>query len=166
MSQAKDLNSTSRRALLAGAPVAAAASLAGGTVANAAGIGASKAGDVDPIFALIEKHKVACDAARTIGDVLSDLHSDDPTENAARERFNKANDGERKVLVALLTCQPTTMAGIIAVLEHVGRVNWVWGEDDDETFLTGAYESNIVEAQMFPAHLAASLRNIVARGQA
>jgi hypothetical protein len=49
----------SRRALLAGAPVAAAAALAGGTIANAVAISMAKAGEVDPVFAAIECERAA-----------------------------------------------------------------------------------------------------------
>jgi hypothetical protein len=44
----------SRRAILTAAPAAAAAALAGGAVANPVAIGVAKAGEVDPIFAVIE----------------------------------------------------------------------------------------------------------------
>jgi hypothetical protein len=52
-------NCTTRRALLAGAPAAAAAALAGGTVANAVAIASVKAAEADPIFAVIDLHRRA-----------------------------------------------------------------------------------------------------------
>jgi hypothetical protein len=74
--------------------------------------------------------------------------------------------GERDVLLALLTYQPTTLAGIVAVLEHVSRQDWVYGDDSDQTILVDAHEREIEETQAFPKHLATALRNIIARGQA
>jgi hypothetical protein len=48
----------SRRAILTAAPAAAAAAVARGAIANVA-LGAAKAGEVDPIFAVIERHRAA-----------------------------------------------------------------------------------------------------------
>jgi hypothetical protein len=148
----------SRRALLMG--FAAAATPMAPTLANSLSEPAPAV--VDPIFDLIERHKAVCNAARAIGDAAVDTDPDGP----ARERFQEAIQGERKVLVALLTCEPTTLAGCAAVLEHVGRQDWVFGDDSDQTVLIDAYESDVEEAQMFPKHLASALRNIVERGQA
>ena len=69
------------------------------------------------------------------------------------------------MLVALLTCQPTTLAGAIAVLEYVGQPDWVFGDDFEDTVLTDAHEREMEEAKMFSKHLAAALRNIIERGQ-
>jgi hypothetical protein len=152
---------TSRRALLAGVPAAA---LVVATPALANALSEPVPAVADPIFAAIDRHRTACDAARSVGDVCGVTFPDAPTYDAIHERFDEVNGEERKALVALLTCQPTTIAGILAVLEHVGRMNWVWGDDDDETIIAGAYERGIEEAKVFTAHLAASLRNIIERG--
>jgi hypothetical protein len=63
MSQAENRNTTipTRRALLAGAPAVAAAALAGATAINAVAIAEAKAAEVDPIFAIIERHGAALD---------------------------------------------------------------------------------------------------------
>jgi hypothetical protein len=180
MSQAESANTTnlptvmppapdggsSRRPFLRGAPAAAAAAPAGGTVVNAVAIGMAKAVEVDPIFGLIEKHKATCDAARAFSARWGDMSPSDPEYDVIKERFDDAYNGERKVLVLLLTCQPTTLAGIVAALEHVGQTDWVFGNDSEDTVLTDASECNIEEAKVFPKHLAAALRNIIARGQA
>jgi hypothetical protein len=93
------------------------------------------------------------------------MHPDDPIEAATRERFDEVEQGERDVLLALLTYQPTTLAGIVAVLEHVSRQDWVYGDDSDQTILVDAHEREIEETKAFPQHLATALRNIIERRQ-
>ena len=111
----------SRRALLAGAPAAAAAALAGGTLANAVATGMAKAGEVDPVFAAIAEHVAATKAhvaACSISGWLVDGTRDWETENAVTEAaMERAHDA----WFALVTAQPTTVAGVAALLEHVGR---------------------------------------------
>jgi hypothetical protein len=156
----------SRRAILTAAPAAAAAALAGGTVANAVAIGMARAADVDPIFDLIEKHTAACDAARAISDVLSDMSPRERNYEQTQARFSDAIEQEKKVLATLLSCQPTTLAGIVAVLVHAGRADWAHAGDSEETVLIDAQEREMEQAKAFPTHLAAALRNIIERGQA
>jgi hypothetical protein len=120
-----------------------------------------KAAEVDPIFALIEKHKAACDASRAFSACWADMSPSDPEYNVVEGRFDDAYKGEREVLVALLTRQPTTIAGVIAVLEHVGQTDWVFGNDSEDTVLTDSCERNIEEAKAFPAHVAIALRQII-----
>jgi hypothetical protein len=60
----------------------------------------------------------------------------------------------------------STIAGVIAVLDHVGRMEFFFGDDSEESVLAGAHKSAAEEANAFPAHLAIALRNIIARGQA
>jgi hypothetical protein len=150
----------SRRALLMG--FAAAATPMAPALANA--FSEAPAVDVDPIFDLIERHAAACDAARVL--CSDDTHPSDPNYDAIRARFQEAYKTEHEALVALLTCQPTTLAGAIAVLEHVGQPDWVFGDDSEDTVLTDAYAREMEEAKTFPAHLAVALRNIIERGQA
>ncbi len=164
--QIPDTPATSRRAILIAAPVAAAAVLAGGTIANALAIGAGSVDEADPIFGLIDKHKAACDIARSIGDAEGDLPCDDPNCEAGNTRFREAFKEAYKVLAALLTCQPTTIAGCVAMLDHVSQRDWIFGDDFPQTILTDAYESGVAEAQAFSKHLAAALRKIIERGQA
>jgi hypothetical protein len=73
MSQAENRNTTipTRRALLAGAPAVAAAALAGATAINAVAIAEAKAAEVDPIFAIIERHGAALgDASKQVLHVM------------------------------------------------------------------------------------------------
>jgi hypothetical protein len=164
-----DLNTTpipSRRAVLAAGPAVAVAALAGGTAANAVVIGLAKAGEVDPIYAAIEDHKAACAAARQMGDLLGELSPSDAQYKSVDAQHSTAFQQEKRTVAALLSCPPTTIAGAIAVLTHVGQAEWMFGDNSDETILTGAHESDIEEAKAFPAHLAAALCNIIERGRA
>jgi hypothetical protein len=122
--------------------------------------------ELEPIFGLIEKHTAACDAARAISDVLSDMSPHNPQYEATQGRFSEAIEREGEMLVALLSCQPTTLAGVVAVLEHAGRADWAHAGDSEQTVLIDAQEREMAQAKAFPTHLAAVTRNIIARGQA
>jgi hypothetical protein len=119
----------------------------------------------DPIFAVIAKHKAACDAARIFSARWVDMSPSDPEYDVIKGLFDDAYEREREALVALLACQPTTVAGVAAVLEHAGQADWVFGDSDD-TILTDASGCNTEGAKAFPTHLAAALRNIIERGEA
>ena len=158
-----DAPQASRRALLMG--FAAAATPMAPALANALSESAPAAA-ADPIFEVIKRHKAACDTARAVGDVLSEVDPCDPNYEALLERFGEAIKPERRALVALLICRPTTLAGVVAVLDHVGRADWVHGVDFEETILIDAHERQIEEAKAFPKHLATALRTIIEQGQA
>jgi hypothetical protein len=165
-----DLNTTpipSRRAVLAAGPAAAAAALAGGTVANAVAISMAKAGGVDPIFAVIAEHREAQEAC-AVAYEANDLDDDeDPNKLAALEKAGA-------VELPLFTTLPTSVAGVVALLEYVhSPCHIIWqGEqmDCDDTVLSYAYGYNSEEMRQavggFDAHVLTALRNIVAGGQA
>ncbi len=166
MSQAENPNTTSpsRRALLAGAPAVAAATLAGGTVINALAIAEAKAAAVDPIFAVIAEHRAAqedVDASCNATDL--DIE-EDPNKQRAMDRASGAE-------LPLFTTAPTTIAGVVALLEYMGSdVHETNGEVDDNgrcpTVLSYAQGWNNDEraeaAYRFPLHVAAALRLIAA----
>jgi hypothetical protein len=152
---------SSRRALLT-----VAAAVAGGTLANAVAIGMTKAGQVDPIFGLIEKHVAACDAAREISDAWGDMHPHDQQYAATERDYSRVHQARKDALVELLSCQPTSLTGVIAVLAHVGQQDWAYGDDSEETILLDGYESGIEEAKSILTHLGTTLRNIIERGRA
>jgi hypothetical protein len=62
MSQADKPNTTSRRALLARAPAAAAAALATGTAINGLAMAVASPSGSDPIFAVLHRHREAWSA--------------------------------------------------------------------------------------------------------
>jgi hypothetical protein len=165
-------NTKTRRALLASAPAVAAAVLAGTTVALAI----PRTGDVDPIIAAIAEHQAAAGEYRRAVMVSGAMRpggpNKDPGFDAASAATNDASDREQEALYDVLTTQPTTLAGVVALLAHVGLPEWVT-EDDDlevETFLSmcaNALDDELKQAARdFPAHLAETMRGIIERGLA
>ena len=130
----KPMNTPSRRTLLANAPAVAVATLAGGAVTKAL------SAEPDPVFAAIGAHKAAM-AAHTAA-------------------FNtKDEDAEDDALETVLTCQPTTQAGIIALLEHMSAPS------EDGTVLAFAFradeDSPVYQAAVdLPAMIAEALRSM------
>jgi hypothetical protein len=155
-----DTIKTSRRALLAAAPAAALvlapaiATALGGLPGAVVGIPAA----VDPIFAVIAEHR---EAVRVWG-----LDWDDDEDKEA-----KATDQWFAAMMTLLTTRPTTVAGLSALLVHVGQPEFLKENEHEverDSVLSGASGTADLEraAQDFPLHVAAALRDIIERGQA
>jgi hypothetical protein len=163
------ITNQSRRALLAGAPVAAAAVLAGGTVANAAAVAMANACEVDPIFGLIEAHRAAVLAVNATDDVNCKMRPSDPNSAAASQASSTASEAEMDALRDVLSCRPTTIGGVLALLDHLGQPQFLRPSRDPATVLTGAhewYDDEEDDVRAWPHMLAAALRHIVDRGQA
>ena len=149
----------SRRAMLAGAPAVAAAALAGGTIANAVGIGMAKADEVDPIFALIEAYDQAASRELVLYREASRLEEMLPKEQRTWSvHFGCGDDGRwppegctdtpngsmrnslsaRRAIrisdqmLALLTAAPTTIDGVAALLERLDAATFREEQDLDE----------------------------------
>jgi hypothetical protein len=152
----------SRRALLMG--LAVAATPMAPALANALSEAVPAA--ADPIFDLIEKHTEACAEVRRLSDTNGDLSPKDPEHDKIAAQEKAAHHQEEEAIDALLSCPPTTLAGVLAVLEHVGQMEWIFGDNSGEAILTGAHESGAEEANAFPAHLAAALRSLIGNTQA
>jgi hypothetical protein len=164
-----DTIKTSRRTLLAGAPAAAAAALAGGTIANAVALGMPRTDEVDPIFAAIEAHRTAVLAVNASDDVTCKIRGSGPDWDAASQASSEATDDEMDVLREVLSCRPTTIEGVIALLDHLGQPQFLRGSRDPATVLSGAHvwhDDEQDEVKAFPRELAAALRSIVERRQA
>jgi hypothetical protein len=128
------MNTPSRRTLLANAPAVAVATFAGGAVTKAL------AAELDPVFAAIEAHNAAMGAHTAV------LNTKD-------------EDAEDDALEAVLTCQPTTQAGIIALLEHMSAPS------EDGTVLSFAFradeDSPVYQAAVdLPVMIAEALRSL------
>jgi hypothetical protein len=158
-----------RRALLVGAPAVAAGALAVAGIANTVAIGMSKA-DVDPVFALIEDHRAAVAEYNRAEAVSGAIVMGRDEWEAAWAVTCAAMDRSGDLLEALLRAEPATMAGAIALLNHLVQneylgVDWGGDEDDRQTLLSTFNDSNCIErrrlAQDFPGHFAAVLRNII-----
>jgi hypothetical protein len=156
MSQTKNLNTMSRltrRNALAGLSVAAAAGVA------ALPVGAA---EVDPIFAVIASHKEAVEVH------VRDIHEfDQDTPAESYERCDAA-------LLDVLTVQPTTLAGVAALLAHVALPDFLEEpapehQDERETFLSTLNNDGGGNwkraAQDFPVRLAETVRSLIG-GQA
>jgi hypothetical protein len=109
------------------------------------------AAEVDPIFAVIAEHRAAIEAWCQACNGAADA------PDAAKDRENDAH-------WAVLTMQPTTLAGVAALLDHVGHGQFLGTieDDDGETVLS----INIHQdeecpfkraAQEFPARLAETM---------
>ena len=162
-----DTTKTSRRALLANVPAVAA--LAAGTTVNGLAAGLTTSSSIDPIFEAIEAHRAAVVAMNAAHDVSCKMHASDPGYDAADEVSCEANDVETDALRDVLSCSPTTIEGVLALLDHLGRPQFLRNSGDPETVLSGAhgwYNDEQDEVKAFPHLLAAALRNIVERGQA
>jgi hypothetical protein len=144
------MTTTTRRAVLAAAPAVAAGTLAAGAVA----VAVTRATEVDPIFAVIRAHQAdleamvhACDSGRG-----------DEADFVTPDRW----------LLQVLTTQPTTIAGVAALLAHVGQPENLHDEpdpEDRESILSGVREANpeLRDAgREFPKMVAAALRAIAA----
>jgi hypothetical protein len=105
----------SRRLFLAAGPAAAVF----GALALSAGIPS-----VDPIFAAIERHKMALDAfcatLNPVDEIWAEQHGREITR-ADEDAYEAARAVEEGALDGLFSTPPTTLPGMRAVLEHVMR---------------------------------------------
>jgi hypothetical protein len=126
----------SRRGLLMG--LAAGATLATPAVATALSELASA--PIDPIFAVLAEHRAAMKAYLPASEQSGRLEDDTPEWNAAWTVTQAAIRREHAALHAVLTTDPTTLAGAVALIEHVGQDNFL-GEapEDYDTSLLAAH---------------------------
>jgi len=185
-----DTTLPTRRALLAGAPAVAAAALAAGGAVNILAMAAARPSEADPIFAVIRAHhdamahEVAC--LKTISQLDAVLpHSqsawhfnyweggerppqgcaDAPEWIEAQQGIGEAYALREDAIEALLTTEPKTLAGAIALLEYVGSPEYPEDRNAREPILFGVVENSddrfpdVVWA--FPARLAQTMRNLI-----
>jgi hypothetical protein len=168
------MNTTSRRALLAGAPaVAAAAALAAGTTVNGLAAGLATPPSIDPIFAAIAEHQAAikefCRAVTVSGAMVAYGPDKDPNYDSADKETRDASSRDQSALWDVLTIQPTTLAGVVALLAHVGLPEFLREEPgfENETILSAWTNSTGKlkdAAQDFPARLAETMRGLIKGG--
>jgi hypothetical protein len=151
------MNTTSRRALLAGAPVAAAAALAGGSITTSLAAGLATPSGIDPIFAVIAEHQAAYVGVIAAYAREDREYDDDEITDAAHERAGDAG-------YDLFTTAPTTVAGVAALLGYLGTKDIAY--NPKQKILEWSHGGNGEAVREFPTFLAAALRNIIARGQA
>jgi len=105
---------TTRRLILAGAAAAAVPTLSLPTFADPA---------PDPIFAAIEKNRQAYIARMRACRIEAEAVPNEPRWNEIQAAATEADAASDKAALALTTTQPTTMAGVLALLEHVEAFN-------------------------------------------
>jgi hypothetical protein len=189
MSQADSPNTTSpsRRAVLAGISVAA-APVAAAVDKSLGGVALTD----DPIFAVIEDHhqsmrdESACGhAVDRVEEVLprdrmtwhfmdsADRRTpphgctDAPEWVKVQQGMSDAYARRHEAIVALLTTEPTSVAGAIALLDYVGSPEYPWDRGGPaDPILFGVIDSIDVRipvaALAFPRRLAATMRRLTA----
>jgi hypothetical protein len=145
----------SRRAVMAGIP--AAAIMPAATQAN--GAHAPHSTTTDPVFAAIERHRQAVQAWQAS---MGEAHDADKISNQLLAM-------ERDAFREWLTTPPTTLAGVIATLEHASRRPYPHDPDYPDDYIhTNLIETaeylpggDVLEAgEQFPAMIATALRKI------
>jgi hypothetical protein len=118
----------------------------------------------DPIFEKIEAHRVAVEAMNAALAVSGKMSGDDdPGFDAAERLTSKESGREMKALRGLLRCRPTTLSGVIALLDHLGQPQLLC-EKSDGTVLSGTdcwWKEDKEEVRAFPHVLASALRSLV-----
>jgi hypothetical protein len=123
---------------------------------------------VDPIFRLIRAHEAACAAFEPTRKATANMLPSNPRYRAAEAAERRTSDRQMKSLLALLGCQPTTLVGVLAALEHVSRPEWltkVGAGGTGETILSGIHECTPQDIRSvvrgFPRRLGTALRQII-----
>lgn len=121
---------------------------------------------IDPIFEKIEAHRAAVEAMNAALAVSGKMSGDDdPAFKDADRKSTKASSIEMKALRALLGCRPTTLAGAIALLDHLGQPCTLrdtdGGEDTVLCSTNNWWPENKDEVRAFPHVLAGALRDLI-----
>lgn len=118
--------------------------IAGGAIATAAATPLALASAADPIFAAIERHKAAkalfysaISDACTLEELLPSelrqsfidpdqtkiVETDDPRWIKNTRDYHRLSDAESDAAIALVWTAPTTMAGVIALLQYANEAD-------------------------------------------
>ena len=71
-----------------------------------------------------------------------------------------ASDARQEAIEDLLSTQPTTIAGIAAVLDYANEASWGEEHEDKESILVEAFETSEEAALAFLPLIAATLRRL------
>jgi hypothetical protein len=129
---------------------------------------AAASSEVDPIFAVIAEHRAIMRAWMDAFTMEDMAEHGTPERKAAEDLIDELCHRESDMIRVVLTTQPTTIAGIAALLNHVGQDEFLGMQslngDIPRTILT---EWNDQEedgrrqiAQAFPLRLAATVRTM------
>jgi len=98
----------------------------------------------DPIFAAIERHR---QARSKLSDVVAaaDLAFDDPQYDAMQKPLDKANRKEMALSWKLIEIEPTTAAGLTAIMQYVVEIGdtrrWQWPDGWEHELLKACLRS-------------------------
>jgi hypothetical protein len=146
------MTTTTRRAVLAAAPAVATATLAAGIAVNAVAVAVTRATEVDPIFAVMERHRAAMeihDEAHEHFEAMAALYPGEPDPDGFNEwsieegtawqkaatarckgnprdvayhRWSDQCEVVDKITAELVATTPTTIAGIAALLGYWSEI--------------------------------------------
>jgi hypothetical protein len=88
----------------------------------------------DPIFALIEAHKRAFWKRMEAGAAYFELDNDDPEREVGEAAHYALSDVANAAAIALTNSAPTTMAGVMALIDYVDAFNRGQFRFNDEWF--------------------------------
>lgn len=83
----------------------------------------TSASQIDPVFAVIERHKQALNAWFPKLDAVCRMHLEDPGFEAANRLSHSCDDVADEVEHEFLGLVPTTWAGVFALLKHIDDIN-------------------------------------------
>jgi hypothetical protein len=120
----------------------------------------------DPVFAAIAAHLAASVAYHAASEAEGTAKPGMPGYKAAEAAQAAAMARDGDTLHTLLTFRPTTFAGLVALLEHIGQPEWFIYDRDQgtgETILSGPHQCTPRgdELLAFPLHLAQTIRNLM-----
>jgi hypothetical protein len=166
MTKSKNSTNAERRAFLYSATSAAALAVATAVTGSAAALGA------DPIFAAIDAHKAAMAAFISVVSKASELEelipynlrqshidpdetlivaTDDPRWITNTRNYQRLNDAETDAAIALVNIAPTTVAGVIALLQYANSADtdgrcWPTDLQDDDGKKTRSWHYFLIQA--------------------
>jgi hypothetical protein len=122
----------------------------------------------DPAYPAIKAHRAAIAALSKASHVSCRIDyggpGGSPSYWAAQDKTAKACDQLSAALCELLACQPTTMAGLLAMLDYIAMPEWLDDDTEGNTILASGYTygtGGLDEAKNFPRTIAAALRKMI-----
>jgi hypothetical protein len=114
----------------------------------------------DPILAAIENHRAAITAYRSSVNVYGNIYPHAPNYDDFEEIDDELMSRESKALREVLSCQPTTLAGLAALVHHLGQPEFlIYGrKGTGQVILQEALAEHNVEAKAFLIRLAETVR--------
>jgi hypothetical protein len=109
------------------------------------------AAEVDPIFAVIAAHRAAVRAYVAACDDEADEYDEDILHETCFGRVD--------ALKEMVSCRPTTLPGVVALLEYLGEPDY--GHDPDDTVLVGAVGFVQASVNELPRVLAETIRSLI-----